>query len=191
MKKGEVRIIGGRWRGRKLHFPVLPDLRPTPNRIRETLFNWLAHDIAEAHCLDLFAGSGALGFEALSRNAKSVSFIEQSPILVRYLTQQIKQLGAEDQAEVYHTRFPFTPSQVFKGQKPLFNLVFLDPPFHQNLINVACLWLEKAGLLAPESKVYIETECPINAALLPENWQIQQCKIAGQVHYGLIKSTPP
>src|SRR5436190_32244 len=124
MKKGEVRIIGGLWRGRKLHFPAIPHLRPTPNRIRETLFNWLAPDLADAHCLDLFAGSGALGFEALSRHAKSVIFIEQSNALVSYLKAQLKQFAAENRAQVYQAQFPFIAMQLFKPKKPQFNIVF-------------------------------------------------------------------
>src|ERR1700685_2698190 len=126
MQKGEVRIIGGQWRGRKLHFPAIPNLRPTPNRIRETLFNWLAPDLVGAHCLDLFAGSGALGFEALSRYAGSVTFIEQSAPLVSYLKTQLKQLAAENRAQFYQAQFPFVATQLFKPKKPLFNIVFLD-----------------------------------------------------------------
>jgi 16S rRNA (guanine966-N2)-methyltransferase len=190
MKKGEVRIIGGLWRGRKLHFPAIPDLRPTPNRIRETLFNWLAPDIANAHCLDLFAGSGALGFEALSRYAQSVTFVEQSTVLVSYLKTQLKQLAAENRANVYQGQFPFVATQLFKPKKPLFNIIFLDPPFHQNLIGSACFWLAKETLLAPEGKIYIEAEASLKNLTLPENWQIQHCKTAGQVQYALIKLNP-
>lgn len=189
-KKGQVRIIGGLWRGRKLNFPAIPDLRPTPNRIRETLFNWLAPSLADAHCLDLFAGSGALGFEALSRHAKSVTFVEQSLILVDYLKNQIKQLDIEAKTELYHARFPFDSRQVFKTKKIKFNLVFLDPPFHQNIVGAACAWLLKEDLIADESTIYIETESSIENLLLPENWWIKQHKIAGHVQYGLIKTSP-
>ncbi|MGC1854488.1 MAG: 16S rRNA (guanine(966)-N(2))-methyltransferase RsmD [Candidatus Aquirickettsiella sp.] len=189
MKKGEVRIIGGRWRGRKLHFPAIPHLRPTPNRIRETLFNWLAPYLADAHCLDLFAGSGALGFEALSRQAPSVTFIEQSSLLVSYLRTQLKHLDAENRAQVYQAQFPFSATQLFKVKKPLFNIVFLDPPFHQALLGTACAWLTKEGLLAPESIIYMEAEASLKKLLLPENWEIQHAKTAGQVHYTLIKSS--
>lgn len=188
MKKGEVRIIGGQWRGRKLHFPAMPDLRPTPNRIRETLFNWLTPYLADAYCLDLFAGSGALGFEALSRHAKSVCFIEQSKLLVSYLKTQLKQFSVENRAQVYQAQFPFVATQLFKSKKPLFNIVFLDPPFHQNLLGSACAWLIKEGLLASESMIYMETAASIEPLLLPKNWEIQHCKTAGQVQYALIKS---
>lgn len=190
MKENEVRIIGGQWRGRKLHFPATPDLRPTPNRIRETLFNWLAPYLSEANCLDLFSGSGALGFEALSRYAKSVSFIERSSVLVAYLKAQLKQLGAENRAQVYQAQFPFVSTELFETKKPLFNIVFLDPPFHQNLLAPACTWLAQEGLLAPESLIYMEAEAKLKKLILPENWEIQQAKTAGQVHYALVKSNP-
>lgn len=190
MHKGEVRIIGGLWRGRKLYFPAIPGLRPTPNRIRETLFNWLAPYLSDANCLDLFAGSGALGFEALSRCAKSVSFIEQSSVLVSYLKTQLKQLEAENRAQVYQAQFPFAAAQLFKAKKPLFNIVFLDPPFHQNLLASVCTWLINESLLAPESMIYMEAEASLKKLVLPENWEIQQAKTAGQVHYALIKSSP-
>jgi 16S rRNA (guanine966-N2)-methyltransferase len=189
MQKGEVRIIGGQWRGRKLHFPAILGLRPTPNRIRETLFNWLIPELAGAHCLDLFAGSGALGFEALSRYAQSVIFVEQSKHLVSYLKTQIKQFKAEDRAKVYQGQFPFATSPAFKTQS-LFNIVFLDPPFYQNLIGPACAWLAQEGLLAPKSQIYIEAEANLKNLILPENWETQHWKTAGQVQYGLIKSSP-
>lgn len=187
MKKGEIRIIGGQWRGRKLHFPTIPDLRPTPNRVRETLFNWLAPDLTGAHCLDLFAGSGALGFEALSRHAQSVTFVEQSATLVAYLKTQLRQFSAEHRAHVYQRQFPFDASQLIQSKNSLFNIVFLDPPFHQNRLFLACAWLAKEKLLAPDAKIYIESETRLNLMKLPENWCIQHDKTAGQVHYGLIK----
>lgn len=188
MKKGQVRIIGGQWRGRKLNFPATPELRPTPNRIRETLFNWLDPILLEAHCLDLFAGSGALGFEALSRGAKSVTFIEQSLPLFHYLKDQIKQLAIEDKASVYHISFPFNGTRLFKSQPRLFNVVFLDPPFHKHLIEPACTWLVKEKLLSEKSTIYIESEVTLEKLSFPENWQISHCKTAGQVQYALIRT---
>ncbi|WP_218814654.1 16S rRNA (guanine(966)-N(2))-methyltransferase RsmD [Rickettsiella endosymbiont of Dermanyssus gallinae] len=188
MKKGQVRIIGGQWRGRKLNFPATADLRPTPNRIRETLFNWLGPMLPDAHCLDLFAGSGALGFEALSRGAKSVTFIEQSLPLFRYLKAQIKQLAVEDKAAVYHIDFPFNAARLFKSQNPGFNIVLLDPPFHKNLIESACTWLVKEKLLIEKSAIYIESEATLEEFSLAENWQISHCKTAGQVKYALIRT---
>ncbi|MES2998486.1 MAG: 16S rRNA (guanine(966)-N(2))-methyltransferase RsmD [Pseudomonadota bacterium] len=186
--KGQVKIIGGQWRGRKLRFPAIPGLRPTPNRIRETLFNWLDPILPNTHCLDLFAGSGALGFEALSRGAKSVIFIEQALPLIHYLKAQIKQFAVEDKARVYHTTFPFNASRLFDIINPIFNLVFLDPPFHQNLIESACVWLIKERLLLSKSTIYIEMESSLKKLSLPENWEISRQKKAGQVSYTLIKT---
>ncbi len=186
--KGEISIIGGQWRGRKLIFPAIPGLRPTPNRIRETLFNWLAPILPNACCLDLFAGSGALGFEALSRGAKSVIFIEQSLPLFHYLKTQIKQLAVETQTQIYHQRFPFKKTDFFERPNSLFNVVFLDPPFNKNLIAPACDWLVKEKLLLPKSTIYIEVEASLEELPLPENWVISRCKTAGQVKYALIKT---
>jgi 16S rRNA (guanine966-N2)-methyltransferase len=188
MKTGQVKIIGGQWRGRKLNFPATLGLRPTPNRIRETLFNWLAPSITDAHCLDLFAGSGALGFEALSRGAKSVTFIEQSLPLVHYLKTQIAQLAVTDKAHVYHLSFPFNATHILNRQNRAFNIVFIDPPFHKNLIELSSAWLIKEKLLLPKSTLYIEMESSLKEFPLPENWQISRYKIAGQVKAVLIKT---
>lgn len=188
MKKGQVKIIGGQWRGRKLNFPATPDLRPTPNRIRETLFNWLDPILPDAHCLDLFAGSGALGFEALSRGAKSVTFIEQSLALFRYLKTQIKQFAVENKAAVHHLTFPFNAAYLLKLSPRNFNIVFLDPPFHHHLIEPACRWLAKENFLSSKSAIYIESEATIESFSLPENWQISHCKTAGQVKYALLRT---
>jgi len=187
MKNGQVKIIAGAWHGRKLRFPLVPGLRPTPNRLRETLFNWLDPVLPNADCLDLFAGSGALGFEALSRGAKSVIFIEQSEQLVRYLKAQIKQLAVADKARVYHITFPFKAARVFNTVNPCFNVVFLDPPFHKNLIALACTWLVKENVLLPQSTIYTEMESSLaHLPHLPENWELSRHKKAGQVRCSLL-----
>lgn len=188
MQKGQVRIIGGQWRGRKLNFPATTALRPTPNRIRETLFNWLDPILSDAHCLDLFAGSGALGFEALSRGAKSVTFVEKSLPLFRYLKAQINQLAVHDKAFVYRLDFPFDSDRFFQSHGRPFDIIFLDPPFHKNLIDAACNWLIKENLLCKKSIIYIESETSLKKINLPNAWQISRCKLAGQVHYGLINT---
>ena len=129
-KTSELRIIGGKWRGRKLKFSPSLDLRPTPNRVRETLFNWLAPVINNAICLDLFAGSGALGFEALSRGAQKVTMLDKSARVIKTLKANAEILGTEN---ITFLCMEFSPSlkNPFKQQ---FNVVFLDPPFKQNLI---------------------------------------------------------
>lgn len=180
MKHGTVRIIGGQWRGRKLHFPALPGLRPSPDRVRETLFNWLAPVIHDARCLDLFAGSGVLGLEALSRGAAHVTFIDQNPEIVRYLREQLTILGAKN-AEVLCATIgktgPSLPSP--------FNIIFLDPPFHKNLIEPCCRWLVENNLLAPDTYVYLETEASLKSLPIPAQWELLKSKNAGQVGYHL------
>lgn len=178
----EVRIIAGRLRGRKLHFPDLPFLRPTGDRIRETLFNWLQMMISGKHCLDLFAGSGALGFEALSRGAASVIFCDAHHSITDYLQQTIQEWQLQSQAEVFNLTIP-TEHQPFQKQ---FDIVFLDPPFHQNLIAPCCDWLEKNNLLKSGSYIYIEAEASLTTLPVPEHWQLFRSRKAGQVGYYLF-----
>jgi 16S rRNA (guanine966-N2)-methyltransferase len=122
--RNSVRIIGGGWRGRRVNFPDVPGLRPTPDRVRETLFNWLQHAVAGARCLDLFAGSGALGLEALSRGATTLVFVEQAVAAARALQEQLIRFGGSPKARVVEmgaARYLRTPA-------PAFDIVFLDPP---------------------------------------------------------------
>ncbi len=178
----EIRIIGGQWRGRKLRFPCVANLRPTPNRVRETLFNWLAPIIQDARCLDLFAGSGALGFEALSRGAKQVVFIDQSPIVVKELNdnaQRFKTLNA--------IITQVTISSDLSLEMQPFDIVFLDPPFQQNLLPTCLQWLEKQHLLLPTTLLYLETDKQLSQLRFPNTWQVLKEKRAGQVHYYLIQ----
>src|SRR6202035_482227 len=128
--RNSVRIIAGACRGRRIHFPDLPDLRPTPDRVRETLFNWLQHSLTGTRCLDLFAGSGALGLEALSRGAAEVVFVEQFPAASRTLQEQLVRLGGEGKGRVMEmgaARFLRT------SVKP-FDVAFLDPPFGKDAL---------------------------------------------------------
>ncbi len=185
MKHGEVRIIGGAWRSRKLKFPAIPGLRPTPDRVRETVFNWLTPIIPGANCLDLFAGSGALGFEALSRGASAVLLIDEAPHIIQYLQQQ-RILFKADQATVYHARIPLTKLSPKIITKP-FDIIFLDPPFNQNLIKPTCEWLLKQNLLAENASIYIEAESALNPLPVPANWELIKSKISGQVGYHLFQ----
>lgn len=176
-RAGKVRIIGGQFRGRHIHFPAIDGLRPTPDRVRETLFNWLAPIIHNAHCLDLFAGSGALGFEALSRGAAHVTFIDQSSQIITHLKK-------------YADIFDAKKIEIIKGEVPdisithTFDIVFLDPPFHQNLITPVSHWLTQMNCLNENAYIYIETEIELNLEL-PTNWQMLKNKKAGQVAYYL------
>src|SRR5262245_38024853 len=129
MKPGQVRIIAGKWRGRRLAVPDVKDLRPTPDRVRETLFNWLAPVIAGSRCLDLFAGTGVLGFEALSRGAAYVEMVDQSEKVMATLKEELAQFGANN-AQIYRANVPVQ----LKSPSEPFNIVFLDPPYNANLL---------------------------------------------------------
>ena len=182
----QVRIIAGQWRGRRLEFPDLPGLRPTPDRVRETLFNWLAPVLPGARCLDLFTGSGALGIEALSRGAAEAVFIERQPLAVRALRDNLARLKAgnarvEMAEALAWLRQPGTP----------FEIVFLDPPFGQGLLEPVCAMLEQYGWLADAAWIYLEAAMDQPAPSLPVQWAIQREKIAGAVSYRLARREIP
>jgi 16S rRNA (guanine966-N2)-methyltransferase len=179
--RGQLRIIAGRYRGRKLPVADLPGLRPTPDRVRETLFNWLAPVIEGARCLDAFAGSGALGFEAASRGAREVLMLEQSAPAARLLAENARRLGAESvRVERADTL------RWLAGPGTAFDIVFLDPPFAAGLLPEACALLARNGWLAPNAWVYLETPARPGLPPLPEGWRLHRERQAGQVCYALI-----
>ncbi|OSN11189.1 16S rRNA (guanine(966)-N(2))-methyltransferase RsmD [Lonsdalea iberica] len=177
---GQIRIIGGQWRGRKLPVPHSPGLRPTTDRVRETLFNWLAPVIQQARCLDCFAGSGALALEALSRYAAHATLLEAERGIARQLSQNLSLLRAEN-ASVIHT----DALQWLAQPGEAFDVVFLDPPFRQGLLDNTVSLLETQGWLADDAWIYIETEAENRTLNLPANWQLHREKVAGQVAYRL------
>ncbi|MFP1737296.1 16S rRNA (guanine(966)-N(2))-methyltransferase [Lonsdalea quercina] len=177
---GQIRIIGGQWRGRKLPVPHSPGLRPTTDRVRETLFNWLAPVIQQARCLDCFAGSGALALEALSRYAAHATLLEAERGIARQLSQNLSLLRAEN-ASVIHT----DALQWLAQPGEAFDVVFLDPPFRQGLLDNTVNLLETQGWLADDAWIYIETEAENRTLNLPANWQLHREKVAGQVAYQL------
>lgn len=177
---GTLRIIGGRWRGRKLKVPPVEEVRPTTDMLRETLFNWLSPIIQGAHCLDLFAGSGALGFEALSRGAACVTFIDSSPEVVKQLEETALHLGAT--AEILHA----DACSAWESKNKPFHLVFLDPPFHQNLIEPACAFLDSHDILCKNAYIYLETEGGFDSLPTPSHWHVIREKKQGQVSAYLI-----
>ena len=185
----EVRIIGGEWRGRKLHFPPSAGLRPTPDRVRETVFNWLQFELAGRRCLDLFAGSGALGFEALSRGAGEVVFVERDPVSARAINDMLAQLrcdrGRVEQLDAlaWLERGPL-PSQPF-------DIVFLDPPYDQAWLPVLAERLERGGWLAPRAWVYLEDAAARGEPTLPAGWTLLRSKRAGDVGYHLARRGVP
>ncbi len=178
----QLRIIGGKWRNRKLKFSANVEVRPTPNRIRETLFNWLAPYIEGATCLDLFVGSGALGFEALSRGAKHVTMVDKSPEVIKILKDNAAVLGTEN-IDFYCVEFSPELKNFFNHK---FNIVFLDPPFYKNLIEPCSQWLEQQNCLTDDAFIYIEAESSLKILPVPTSWKIYRSKIAGQVSYSLL-----
>ena len=179
--RGELRIIGGRYRGRRLPIPSETGLRPTSDRVRETLFNWLAPVIPGARCLDAFAGSGALGFEAVSRGAGEVVLIEQSGAVARQLEENARRLGAEETRILRGDAIRW-----LEGSGPPFDIVFLDPPFAEVLWAPAIERLAHRGWLKPGSRVYLEAPAHSEFPDLPAGWDLVRDKTAGQVHYGLV-----
>jgi 16S rRNA (guanine966-N2)-methyltransferase len=184
--RNELRIIGGTWRGRRVKFPDVAAIRPTPDRVRETLFNWLQHDIAGRRCLDLFAGSGALGLEALSRGAAQVVFVDREHAVIEQLRATFALLGARGTGLEQRDALRF-----LEGDSRPFEIVFLDPPFNANLLPGVCTALETRGWLAPGALIYLEV--PAHEALpeLPANWRLLKSGRAGEVGYHLARRVEP
>lgn len=174
----KLRIIGGEWRGRVLQFADHPAIRPTPDRVRETLFNWVQGTVVGARCLDLFAGSGALGLEALSRGAASVDFVERDRNSGQTIQSHLALLKGE-QGHV-HVRDAFH----FLEQTDLaaYDLIFLDPPFGKGLLEKVVVQLQQASL-SPTLQLYIEVERELDSSPLPAGWRVVRSKEAGQVRY--------
>lgn len=178
-----LRIIGGRWRGRLLPFVASAGLRPTGNRIRETLFNWLQLDIPGSHCLDLFAGAGALGFEALSRGAAHCSFVEASGAVCQQLKLNADKLEADNADVTTADALRYLQTRPIRP----FDIVFLDPPFHADLWQDVIDRLGAADWLSAEASVYIESP-PAKQLVVPAHWHLHRQKQAGQVMYRLFRT---
>lgn len=179
---GQLRIIGGSWRGRKLSFPDVEGLRPTGDRVRETLFNWLAPEIQNARCLDMFAGSGALGLEALSRGAGLGVLIERDAKATAQLRINLQMLKAENGIVVHDDAL----SILRKGNSQLpYHIVFIDPPFSLNLWQAIIDALEMGDWLADDATIYIESGRD-SVYQPPINWQLHREKHTGQVCYRLF-----
>ena len=177
---GQIRIIGGQWRGRKLPVPDSPGLRPTTDRVRETLFNWLAPSMVDARCLDCFAGSGALGLEALSRYAASATLLEME----RHVAQQLQKNLATLKAG--HGKVVNTNALTFLNQAGTpHDIVFVDPPFRKGLLEETLRLLESNGWLADGALIYVESEIENGLPPVPAGWDLHREKIAGQVAYRL------
>lgn len=181
-KSGQIRIIGGAWRGRKLRFSTYAGLRPTPDRVRETLFSWLQPVILNARCLDLFSGSGALGFEASSRGAAQVVMVERNLQACREIRIQLEILAARGVEVITADSLAY-----LRGSARDFDIVFLDPPFDSGLLEPCCQYLESSGWLVPGAYIYLEARGRNSLPSLPSNWNLLRSKQAGEVGYYLAR----
>ena len=181
-----LRIIGGAWRGRRIHFPPVAAIRPTPDRVRETLFNWLQMDVAGSRCLDLYAGSGALGLEALSRGASQVVFVEVDSSAARHLSQTLHDLECDRGAVVTADAKRYLDSH----SEP-FDIVFLDPPYADRALADICSRIEQGGWLRPGGLAYLEDAASAGLPDLPPGWTLLKSKRAGAVGYHLARRDPP
>lgn len=180
----KLRIIGGRWRGRRLDVSESEGLRPTPDRVRETLFNWLQPYIAGAHCLDLFAGTGALCLEALSRGAAEVVMVEKASPVAQRLRQHVERLEAVGAEVVLADAVDF-----LQRTPRTFDIVFLDPPFKSNLIANCAALVETRGWIRRGGLIYVEAPSRMSELVLPATWELIRSKKAGQVGYHLARKT--
>ena len=176
-----LRIIAGQWRGRKLRFAAVEGLRPTPDRIRETLYNWLQNQIEGLRVLDLFAGSGALGLEALSRGAAHCTFVEQNRAAAQCIEEQLALLGC-NRGRVINTD---TLNLLQQRPQQSFDLILLAPPFRQNLLEPCLQLLQQNHWLSTQSWIYLECEKELKSLPLPPHWRLHRSKQAGQVAYHL------
>lgn len=171
-----VRIIGGKWRGRKLRFPTHDKLRPTLGRVRETLFNWLRADLQDATCLDLYAGTGALGFEAESLGAGAVTLVEPDRLVVKALHESVSIMASS--AHIVQAK----ALDYLSAAHTPWNIVFLDPPFQSEELKLALAQLRVAHLVTD----YVYYECPIKEVTPWPGWQVHRANKAGVTAYGLL-----
>jgi len=181
-QSNRLRIIGGEWRRRVLSFPSTEGLRPTPDRVRETLFNWLGQDLSGLRCLDLFAGSGALGFEALSRGAREVDMVERSPAVYAALQRSAAALNAGARLRLIRD----DGLKFLRAAQGHYDVVFLDPPYDSPLLAPALAALPP--LLSAEARVYVEAAAPY---AFDPRWEILRSGRAGAVHYYLLQLGRP
>ena len=181
-KASKLRIIAGEWRSRQLPIPDIEGLRPTPDRVRETLFNWINHQIPGAVCGDLFCGSGALGLEALSRGAKHLTFVDNSRVVSQQMTANLSTLGATNANVIAQNAAVFLDTVTPHAM----DIVFLDPPFRKGWLGQIIPLLEK-GWLADRALVYIEMEKEAPLPEIPMHWSLIKEKNAGQLVYRLVE----
>lgn len=180
--RSQLRIIGGRWRGRRIEFAALPGLRPTPDRVRETLFNWLQPGLPGSRCLDLFCGSGALAIEALSRGAAAATLVDLSPAVLREIRHNLERLGTADVELLARDALEWLSTV----RERRYDIVFIDPPFGSGMATRCLQLLAASGLAAPGARIYLECGATEPAPQLPAGWILHREKFAGQVAYRLF-----
>lgn len=183
-RRNSFRVIGGSWRGRRLTFPDVAAIRPSPDRVRETLFNWLRWELAGSRCLDLFAGSGALGIEALSHGAASVDFVDSDRRALAAIAEHLKALGSDA------GRIHFIDARAFlDGAVQAYDIVFLDPPFAAGLAPALLHALSARAWVRPGGWVYLEQAAADQVPDLPPGWVLHRSRRAGEVGYHLLHRT--
>lgn len=175
-RPGKIRIIGGKWRGRRLTVPDSPGLRPTPDRVRETLFNWLQPLISGAVCLDLYAGTGILGLEAISRAAAAAVLVESDPVLAGHIRRTIALLDAGREVHLEEME----ASAWLRRNREQYDLVFLDPPYGQGLVEKSLRLLRSENTLRPGARIYVEAEPELH---IPEDFRVVRRGRAGKVQF--------
>jgi len=185
-KKGEIRIIGGKWKGKKIYFNLNDDLRPTPDRAKETLFNWLGQDLNKMYCLDLFSGTGALGLEALSRGAKKVTFVEKNKDYLQKIKKVYLEISEKKDCDFFCAECLEWVQN--NSSKAKYDLIFIDPPFNKNLIDTLLSNILRRELLSERGKIYFEFEKKLDLEI-PESLSLKKKKSLGKKSYVLAEVT--
>ena len=178
-----LRIIAGKWRRRRIEFATIAGVRPTADAIRETVFNWLGDSVVNASCLDLFAGSGALGFEALSRGAQIVDFIDSNKTVVEFIRRNANHFMISN----YVSECMLIPGSAHKLKHKPYDIIFLDPPFHTKLLEQALQWIVDNKIVKEEGIIYYEVALADYAQLNPYQEYIVKSKKTKTIYYGLMR----
>ena len=185
-KKGEIRIIGGKWKGKKIYFDLNDDLRPTPDRAKETLFNWLGQDLKKMYCLDLFSGTGALGFEAFSRGAEKVTFVEKNKEYLQKIKNVYLEMSEKADCDFFCAECLEWIQNIKSGTK--YDLIFIDPPFNKNLIHDLLAAILEKELLSKNGQIYFEFEKKLDLEI-PKSLNLKKKKSLGKKSYVLAEVT--
>ena len=185
-KKGEIRIIGGKWKGKKIYFDLNDDLRPTPDRAKETLFNWLGQDLNKMYCLDLFSGTGALGFEAFSRGAEKVTFVEKNKEYLQKIKKVYLEMSEKEDCDFFCAECLEWIQN--NNSETKYDLIFIDPPFNKNLIHDLLAAILEKELLSKNGQIYFEFEKKLDLEI-PESLNLKKKKSLGKKSYVLAEVT--